>query len=266
MAQYCSKLELLCLGSTILTPDTLFLETGDYQSTLQPGPRAGLTFVPVAIADVAKALGQYCPLLRKLWLPGCEWLTVDELQVFLSHCLGLEVLDLRHCGKLDGRLSQLFVLKNMDGVLQGGKDTKHSESDDSDDDSSKDRRRESVLAMFRTGGDRLDAQRQETVERMITTSHRKRGFPRVWAGTRETNTRGGAMFDVVNAASAGRLSLPSGSDPPLWPQTELQQPRSEQESQQARWESSSSSSSSKITHRNVPCVQLSRQVRSTDAR
>ncbi|KAF9570999.1 hypothetical protein EC968_001084, partial [Mortierella alpina] len=198
MAQYCSKLELLCLGSTILTPDTLFLETGDYQSTLQPGPRAGLTFVPVAIADVAKALGKYCPHLRKLWLPGCEWLTLDELRVFLTHCLWLEVLDLRHCGKLDGRLSQLFELNKTGGAPQEARNTKHSEGEDSSDEDFKERRRARVLAMFRTGGG-IGAPRQDAVEQMSTTKQRvQHALPLVQTGSsaEKAGAREGAMFDM----------------------------------------------------------------------
>ncbi|KAF9276150.1 hypothetical protein BGZ68_010241 [Mortierella alpina] len=246
MAQYCSKLELLCLGSTILTPDTLFLETGDYQSTLQPGPRAGLTFVPVAVADVAKALGQYCPHLRKLWLPGCEWVTVDELRVFLTHCLQLEVLDLRHCGKLDGRLSQLFVLKNTGGVPQGGRNTEHSEGDDNNHDSNKEHRRASVVAMYRSGANRMSAPRHDVVERTLTSNHSMSAHPleRISPGPKNTCARKGAMFDVVNAASSGKLGTLSGADYPPWPQVKQQQqqqqhrqPSSVQEAQQTMtWE------------------------------
>ncbi|KAF9932296.1 hypothetical protein BGZ67_004844 [Mortierella alpina] len=243
MAQYCSKLELLCLGSTILTPDTLFLETGDYQSTLQPGPRAGLTFVPVVIADVAKALGQYCPRLQTLWLPGCEWVTLDELRVFLTHCRRLEVLDLRHCGKLDGRLSQLFVLKNTGGVAQEGRSTQPSESeDDSDEDSNTKRHRTMSWAMSRTGIDCVGAPpRQDTVKQIPISKHRMHAPVLVQndPGSERTGTREGAMFDVVNAASSGRLGTFPGPDPPpLWPQAEhQQQPPSAQESPQViAWE------------------------------
>ncbi|KAF9915569.1 hypothetical protein BX616_005857 [Lobosporangium transversale] len=111
MARHCPNLEFLCLGSALM-PDTLYLETGDYQSTLQPGPRTGLTYVNVTAMDGAKALGEYCPKLSKLLLAGCEWVTLDEVRYFAMFCRQLQTLDLRHCGKLDGRLGQLFVVEN----------------------------------------------------------------------------------------------------------------------------------------------------------
>ncbi|CAO3563131.1 unnamed protein product [Mortierella alpina] len=233
MAQYCPKLKLLCLGSTILTPDTLFLETGDYQSTLQPGPRAGLTFVPVAVADVAKALGQYCPHLRQLWLSGCEWVTLDELRVFLSHCLRLEVLDLRHCGKLDGRLSQLFVIKNTGGAAPEGRDIEHPSGSEGDADFDKERRRARFLAMLRTGGAFSGAPRQDVVEQLPVSNHRMHDLTCVRTGPSSETTiaREGAMFDVVNAASSGRLGTLPGSDPPLWSQADEQEQQEQQQEQ-----------------------------------
>ncbi|KAF9167911.1 hypothetical protein BGX21_002467 [Mortierella sp. AD011] len=115
MARHCPKLVTLCLGSSMI-PDTLYLETGDYLSTLQPGPRSGLTYVPVTTADGAKALGEYCPRLQKLWLAGCDWVTAAEVRNFTMHCKQLQTLDLRHCSKLDGRLAQLFVVNEEPGV------------------------------------------------------------------------------------------------------------------------------------------------------
>ncbi|KAF9947151.1 hypothetical protein BGZ70_002852 [Mortierella alpina] len=234
MAQYCPKLKLLCLGSTILTPDTLFLETGDYQSTLQPGPRAGLTFVPVAVADVAKALGQYCPHLRQLWLSGCEWVTLDELRVFLTHCLRLEVLDLRHCGKLDGRLSQLFVIKNSGGAPQEGRNAEHAGGEEGDEAFDKERRRARFLAMFRTGGACVGAPRQDVVEQMPLSNHEMHALPRVQTDPSPETTiaRKGAMFDAVNAASSGRLGTLPGSGPPPWSQWSRAEEQEQQEQQE----------------------------------
>ncbi|KAI1319708.1 hypothetical protein EDD11_003402 [Mortierella claussenii] len=114
MARHCPNLEFLCLGSALM-PDTMYLETGDYRSTLQPGSRVGLTYVAMTAADGAKALGDYCPKLHKLLMAGCEWVTVDEVRAFLTHCRRLQTLDLRHCGKLDSRLGRLFMVKNGSG-------------------------------------------------------------------------------------------------------------------------------------------------------
>ncbi|KAF8984685.1 hypothetical protein BGZ46_007286 [Entomortierella lignicola] len=114
MARHCPKLTSLCLGSSLIS-DTLYLETDEYQSTLQPGPRKGLTYVPVTIEDSAKALGEHCPKLQKLLLAGCDWVTAVEVKNFALHCRQLQTLDLRHCSKLDGRLAQLFVVDEEPG-------------------------------------------------------------------------------------------------------------------------------------------------------
>ncbi|KAF9096614.1 hypothetical protein BGX27_001103 [Mortierella sp. AM989] len=154
MARHCPNLVSLCLGSS-LTPDTLYLETGDYQSTLQPGPRSGLTYVPVTIADGAKALGEYCPKLQKLWLAGCDWVTAVEVQNFSMCCRQLQTLDLRHCSKLDGRLAQLFIVEDEPGETVGASGDYRAD-DDSDDEISRYRtKRDSVNMTTLLGGSQV---------------------------------------------------------------------------------------------------------------
>ncbi|KAF9360888.1 hypothetical protein BGX34_007445 [Mortierella sp. NVP85] len=133
MAGYCPNLESLSLGSS-LTADKMCLETGDYESMLQAGPSAGLTLVPVTIADGAKALGKCCPKLHKLWMANCEWVTSEEIRIFVTYCRQLQTLDVRNCSRLDGRLGQLFVVGSQ------GKKAQEDDMDDKRDneDSSKD--------------------------------------------------------------------------------------------------------------------------------
>ncbi|KAF9184925.1 hypothetical protein BGZ50_003379 [Haplosporangium sp. Z 11] len=175
MARYCPNLESLCLKWTVLVNDTLNLETGDYQSTLQPGPHAGLTYVDVGPMEGAEALVKHCPKLRKLLLYGCDWVTLDLLRVFVRQYPGLETLDVRSCSKLDTRVGRLFVAKRK---CDGGQENDDSDYKNSDIHSS-------------SAGSATDVQ-QDTIQQP---------FEQDLAGT----TAVGPMFDLVNAACSGRL-------------------------------------------------------------
>ncbi|KAG0250470.1 hypothetical protein BG011_008327 [Mortierella polycephala] len=175
MARYCPNLESLCLKWTVLVNDTLNLETGDYQSTLQPGPHAGLTYVDVGPMEGAEALVKHCPKLRKLLLYGCDWVTLDLLRVFVRQYPGLEMLDVRSCSKLDTRVGRLFIVKRK---CDGGQE--NDDSDYKNDDVSN----SSV-------GSANDVQ-QDTVQQPF-----EQDLP--------VATTVGPMFDLVNAACSGRL-------------------------------------------------------------
>ncbi|KAF9921550.1 hypothetical protein FBU30_008385 [Linnemannia zychae] len=110
MAKHCPLLEFLCLASTAITDDTLFLETGDYMSTLQSGPRSGLTNIQVTVTEGIEALGRHCPYLGRVWLVGCDWITYREVLTLTKSCRRLRMLDLRHCPRLEGRLCRLYVV------------------------------------------------------------------------------------------------------------------------------------------------------------
>ncbi|KAF9538662.1 hypothetical protein EC957_006367 [Mortierella hygrophila] len=110
MARHCPNLEWLCLASTALADDTLYLETGDYMSTLQPGPRTGLTNVQVTVMEGIGALGQSCLNLRRVWLVGCDWVTHREVLALTASCRRLQMMDVRHCARLEGRLSRLYTI------------------------------------------------------------------------------------------------------------------------------------------------------------
>ncbi|KAG0290298.1 hypothetical protein BGZ96_006267 [Linnemannia gamsii] len=115
MARHCPNLEWLCLASTALADDTLYLETGDYMSTLQPGPRSGLTNIQVTVMEGIGALGQSCPNLGRVWLVGCDWVTHREVLALTKSCRRLQMMDVRHCPRLEGRLSRLYAL--MEGPV-----------------------------------------------------------------------------------------------------------------------------------------------------
>lgn len=112
LTRHCPNLEVLSIVSAQLALDTLNVETGDYQSTTQPGPHTGLTFVTVTTKDAIKAIGENCSKLQQLTLAGCDWLTTDEVMSLVTRCLQLYSLDLSRCGKLDGRLSKHLVVHN----------------------------------------------------------------------------------------------------------------------------------------------------------
>ncbi|KAF9206362.1 hypothetical protein BGZ59_011725 [Podila verticillata] len=112
LTRHCPNLEVLSIVSAQLALDTLNVETGDYQSTTQPGPHTGLTFVTVTTKDAIKAIGENCPKLQQLTLAGCDWLTTDEVMSLVTRCLQLHSLDLSRCGKLDGRLSKHLLVHN----------------------------------------------------------------------------------------------------------------------------------------------------------
>ncbi|KAH7057496.1 hypothetical protein BKA57DRAFT_447117 [Linnemannia elongata] len=131
MARHCPNLEWLCLASTALADDTLYLETGDYMSTLQPGPRTGLTNVQVTVMEGIGALGQSCPNLGRVWLVGCDWVTHREVLALTTSCRRLQMMDVRHCARLEGRLSRLYMI--MEG--QGNNDNETLEqAEDTDTD------------------------------------------------------------------------------------------------------------------------------------
>lgn len=115
MARHCPHLEWLCLASTALADDTLYLETGDYMSTLQPGPRSGLTNIQVTVMEGIGALGQSCPNLGRVWLVGCDWVTHREVLALTKSCRRLHMMDVRHCPRLEGRLSRLYTV--MEGPV-----------------------------------------------------------------------------------------------------------------------------------------------------
>lgn len=128
MARHCPNLEWLCLASTALADDTLYLETGDYMSTLQPGPRTGLTNVQVTVMEGIGALGQSCPNLGRVWLVGCDWVTHREVLALTTSCRRLQMMDVRHCARLEGRLSRLYMIIegqdiNNDEPLHRAEDT-----------------------------------------------------------------------------------------------------------------------------------------------
>ncbi|KAG0367801.1 hypothetical protein BGZ54_003215 [Gamsiella multidivaricata] len=258
MARNCPNLESLCLGST-LTPDTLYLETGDYQSTLQPGPRAGLTYVPVTAADGAKALGEFCPKLQRLWLAGCEWVTADEVRVFLTHCRQLQTLDIRHCSKLDGRLGQLFVVQEEEEARESPRSSESelSERDDDDDQPSessflqtgergrKRRNRghfaggEAAMAGFMAAVLNATALTRPSTEvaplPLTSTSTASSGSKSMSIYTRpgpKKRVRDGAMFDLVNTASSGRLAAMATASQQMQQQTQQQQPAQHQQQDQ----------------------------------
>ncbi|KAG0336712.1 hypothetical protein BG000_006248 [Podila horticola] len=112
LTRHCPNLEVLSIVSAQLALDTLNVETGDYQSTTQPGPHTGLTFVSVTTKDAIKAISENCPKLQQLSLAGCDWLTTDEVMSLVIRCRQLYNLDLSRCGKLDGRLSKHLVVRN----------------------------------------------------------------------------------------------------------------------------------------------------------
>ncbi|KAG0356334.1 hypothetical protein BG005_004734 [Podila minutissima] len=113
LTRHCPNLEVLSIVSAQLVLDTLNVETGDYQSTTQPGPHTGLTFVSVTTKDAIKAISENCPKLQQLSLAGCDWLTTDEVMSLVTRCRQLYNLDLSRCGKLDGRLSKHLVVREM---------------------------------------------------------------------------------------------------------------------------------------------------------
>ncbi|KAG9072069.1 hypothetical protein KI688_006291 [Linnemannia hyalina] len=128
MARHCPNLEWLCLASTALADDTLYLETGDYMSTLQPGPRTGLTNVQVTVMEGIGALGQSCLNLRRVWLVGCDWVTHREVLALTTSCRRLQMMDVRHCARLEGRLSRLYAImegqdNNDDESLEQAEET-----------------------------------------------------------------------------------------------------------------------------------------------
>ncbi|KAK3842747.1 MAG: hypothetical protein J3R72DRAFT_523382 [Linnemannia gamsii] len=110
MARHCPNLEWLCMVSAALADDTLYTRTGDYMSTLQPGPRTGLENVQVTVMDGIEALGKSCPYLGRVWLVGCDWVTHREVLALTSSCRQLQMLDARNCPRLEGRLSRLYVV------------------------------------------------------------------------------------------------------------------------------------------------------------
>ncbi|KAG0212745.1 hypothetical protein BGX33_003386 [Mortierella sp. NVP41] len=128
MARHVPNLEQLCLASTALINDTLYLETGDYMSTLQPGPRAGLTDVKVTSMEALKALGEYCPKLGRLWLDACDWVTLTEVQAVGRCCRRLQMLDVRNCTRVGGRYGRLYLIVEGEGPLY-----RHYEGDRGED-------------------------------------------------------------------------------------------------------------------------------------
>ncbi|KAG0210108.1 hypothetical protein BGX28_009649 [Mortierella sp. GBA30] len=243
MARYCPKLELLSLGSAFLTQDNLYLETGDYESTIQPGPRAGLTFVPVVISDVAKALGQYCPNLRRLWLTGCEWVTIDALRVFVTYCRRLEALDLRHCSKVDNRLNQLFVVKDKDLKFQENELNGDSGSDGDDDveDDLREKCRKKVLSLLNGQELAVSPSKEQTAtskSRLVSVMSALQSLQSSLLNEtdkRRMHTREGAMFALVNEASSGRLgTLPVPGTGTLWPDEQPPVPQGSQQQPQSQ--------------------------------
>ncbi|KAG0094068.1 hypothetical protein BGZ93_007551 [Podila epicladia] len=113
MTRHCPNLEVLSIVSAQLVLDTLNVETGDYQSTTQPGPHTGLTFVSVTTKDAIKSISENCLKLQQLSLAGCDWLTTDDVISLVTRCRQLYNLDLSRCGKLDGRLSKHLVVREM---------------------------------------------------------------------------------------------------------------------------------------------------------
>ncbi|KAF8930139.1 hypothetical protein BGZ47_000733, partial [Haplosporangium gracile] len=132
MARHCPNLQWLCLASTALADDTLYLETGDYMSTLQPGPRTGLTNVQVTVMEGIGALGQSCPNLGRVWLVGCDWVTHREVLALTTSCRRLQMMDVRHCARLEGRLSRLYMI--MEGEDNGDDDETLYLAEDTDTD------------------------------------------------------------------------------------------------------------------------------------
>ncbi|KAF9909270.1 hypothetical protein EC991_008907 [Linnemannia zychae] len=133
MARHCPNLEWLCMASAALADDTLYLETGDYMSTLQPGPRTGLTNVQVTVMDGIEALGKYCPNLGRVWLVGCDWVTHREVLALTKSCGRLQMLDARNCPRLEGRFSRLYVVlesHEADGEEKAATDPKSDQEEE----------------------------------------------------------------------------------------------------------------------------------------
>ncbi|KAG0220645.1 hypothetical protein B0O80DRAFT_431984 [Mortierella sp. GBAus27b] len=233
MAHHCPNLESLSLGSS-LTLDKVYLETGEYESMLQPCHSAGLTLVPITVMDGAKALGKHCPKLQKLLLAGCEWVTADEVRMFVTYCQQLQTLDIRNCGRLDGRLGQLFVVGDQEKESQ-----EEDMHDNRDKDESKDYGTWDEMEKKRLAKDHLSGTAMEMAAISATTavaasqsvtstepphSSLLSSTPAVALAVSSRpakRVRDGAMYDLVNTACAGSLEAMSARRRrPLQGQTE----------------------------------------------
>ncbi|KAG0251937.1 hypothetical protein BGZ95_006755, partial [Linnemannia exigua] len=121
-----------------LADDTLYTRTGDYMSTLQPGPRTGLENVQVTVMDGIEALGKSCPKLGRVWLVGCDWVTHREVLALTSSCRQLQMMDARNCPRLEGRLSRLYVVMKRQEADNAGLALDHEKSREEDADAESD--------------------------------------------------------------------------------------------------------------------------------
>ncbi|KAF9995404.1 hypothetical protein BGZ65_008948, partial [Modicella reniformis] len=242
MARHCPNLESLSLGSSLI-PDKLYLETGDYQSRLQPGLGDGLTLVPVTVADGAMELGKHCLKLQKLWLAGCDWVTAEEVRLFVTQCRQLQTLDVQNCSRLDSRLGQLFVVddeeatETLEGDMDDTRDQDESPKDYEymrwEDEERKRRIKNYTSEMMMEEGMKttttITTTTTTTTATTITTAeaeavietHSSTGsnssssslsMPRisfVVSSGPTKRVRDGAMYDLVNAACSGGLEAMS---------------------------------------------------------